>query len=235
MLCIQENIYFILEGSMAKIDEKRLKNVFRFLEDIKVFTLDMLMSSLSCSTPTARLKLKQWKARTSYNKNSRYYAMPTVPRFNENGLWHYENISFSEYGNLRSTVIHLINNSDSGLSGNEIGDLVRLPPRSFLHHFRTVAGIHREKREGVYVYFSDDPDRYKEQARNRSSAFIPTGKLLSDADAVVILTALIKHHDISMEDIMALPEVRERKFSPVVIREFLDHHGLLKKIPTTKP
>ena len=84
---------------MAKIDEKRLKNVFRFLEGIKVFTLDKLMSSLSCSTPTARLKLKQWKAYTSYNKNSRYYAMPTVPRFNENALWHYENISFSKHGN----------------------------------------------------------------------------------------------------------------------------------------
>ena len=192
---------------MPKLSEGKLKSVFRVLEHRKVFTLDQLISSLSCSTPTARLKLKQWKAHTSYNKNSRYYAMPTVPRFNENGLWHYENISFSEYGNLRSTVIHLINNSDSGLSGNEIGDLVRLPPRSFLHHFRDVAGIHREKREGVYIYFSDDPGRYQEQLRNRSRALIPPGKLLSDADAVVILAALIKHHDITVEDIMALPEI----------------------------
>jgi hypothetical protein len=220
---------------MPKIGEERLKNVFRFLEDIKVFTLDKLVSSLSCATPTARLKLKQWKAYTSYNKNSRYYAMSTVPRFDENGLWHYENISFSKYGNLRNTVIHLINNSASGLSGNEIGDLVRLPPRSFLHHFRNVAGMHREKREGVYVYFSDDPDRYKEQLQSRLRILPPTVKLFTDADAVVILTALIKHHDICMEDIMALPEVRGGKFSPVVIRQFLDHHGLLKKTPTTRP
>jgi hypothetical protein len=98
-----------------------------------------------------------------------------------------------------------------------------------------VAGIQREKREGVYVYFSGDPDRYKEQLQRRLSILPPPVKLFTDADAVVILAALIKHHDISMEDIMALPEVRERKFSPVVIREFLDHHGLLKKIPTTKP
>ena len=220
---------------MPKIGEQRLKNVFRFLEGIKVFTLDELVSSLSSSIPTARLKLKQWKAYTSYNKNSRYYAMPTVPRFDQSGLWHYENISFSKYGNLRNTVIHLISDSASGLTGNEIGDIVRLTARSFLHHFRNVADIYREKKEGVYVYFSGDADRYKEQLQSRLSILPPPVKLFTDADAVVILTALIKHHEISMEDIMALPEVRERKFSPFVIRQFLDHHGLLKKIPTTKP
>ena len=76
---------------------KRLKSVFRFLESLKVFKLDKLVSSLRCSKPTARLKLKQWKAYTSYNKNSRYYAMPTVPRFDENGLWHYENLRFDSF------------------------------------------------------------------------------------------------------------------------------------------
>lgn len=220
---------------MPKLSEGKLKSVFKFLEDIKVFTLDHLVSSLSCSTPTARLKLKQWRACTSYNQNGRYYAMPAVPRFDENGLWHYEKISFSKYGNLRNTIVHLINLSSSGLTGNEIGSLVSLRPRSFLHHFRNVAGIHREKREGVYVYFSDDAGRYKEQFQNRSRGFISTGKLLSDADAVVILTALIKHHGISVENIMELPEVCKRDFSQVVIREFLDRHDLLKKTLTTKP
>jgi len=183
----------------------------------------------------ARLKLKQWRTYTSYNQNGRYYALPAVPRFDENGLWHYEKISFSKYGNLRNTIVNLINTSSSGLTGNEIGNLVRLRPRSFLHHFRNVAGIHREKSEGVYVYFSDDAERYKAQLQNRSRGFISAGKLLSDADAVVILTALIKHHGLSGEDIMQLSEVRKLGFSQVVIREFLDRHGLLKKTPTTKP
>lgn len=219
---------------MPRISEKRLKNVFRFLEGSKVFTLDKLLSLLSCSTPTARLKLKQWKAYTSYNKNSRYYAMPTVACFDENGMWHYENIFFSKYGNLRNTVIHLINNSSSGLSGKEIGDFVRLPVRSFLHHFRNIAGIQREKREGVYIYFSEDPDRYKQQLQGRLNRLESPDKLFTDADSVVILTALIKHHEIGMEDIMALPEVRARKFSHAVIGDFMNRHGLLKKTPITK-
>lgn len=219
---------------MAKFSEGKLKRVFKFLENIKVFTLEQLVASLSCSIPTARLKLKQWRTYTSYNQNGRYYAMPAVPRFDENGLWHYEKISFSKYGNLRNTIVHLINASPSGLTGNEIGNLVKLHSRSFLHHFRNVAGIHREKREGIYVYFSDDADKYKQQIQNRSRGLISTGKLLSDTDAIVVLTALIRHHGICVEDIMQLPEVRERDFSRVVIREFLDRHDLLKKTPTTK-
>ncbi len=219
---------------MSKFIKGKLESVFRFLENIKVFTLEQVVASLNCSVPTARLKLKEWQAYTSYNQNGRYYTMSTVPRFDENGLWHYKKVSFSKYGNLKNTVVHLINASPSGLTGREIGDLVRLRSRSFLHHFRDVVGIQREKTGRVYVYYSDDTDKYKEQVQNRSEGLISTGDLLSDADAVVVLTALIKHHGISVDDIMKLPEVRKRGLSGGVIREFLGRHDLLKKTLTTK-
>jgi hypothetical protein len=219
---------------MARLSEAKVRRVFRFLEEIKVFTLDEMVAPLGCSIPTARSKLKQWQAYTSYNQNGRYYAMPAVPRFDDNGLWHYKRVSFSKYGNLRNTIVHLIRESPSGLTGNEIGNLVRLRSRSFLHHFRDVAGIQREKTERVYVYYSDDADKYKRQIRNRSKGLISTDYRLSDADAIVVLAALIRHHGISVEDIMRLPEVRERGLSAVVIREFVDRHDLLKKTPITK-
>ena len=220
---------------MPKFSEETLKGVFKFLEGVKVFTLDRLMSSLGCSMPSARVKLKQWKAYTSYNQNGRYYTLPTVPRFDANGLWFYKDVFFCRYGNLRNTVVRLIHHSPSGLTGNEIGKLLRLSPRSFLHHFRHAGGIHREKREGVYVYFSDDPVRYKDQVRQRSEALSRAQKSLTEAGAVAILSALIRHHGISEEEIMALPEIKTRKISVLVIREFLSRHGLLKKTPVTTP
>jgi hypothetical protein len=215
---------------MPKFGEERLKAVFKYLEEIKVFTLIHLMSALGCSMPGARVKLKQWKAYTSYNQNGRYYTLPTVPCFDDNGLWFYEDVFFCRYGNLRNTVVHLVNHSSSGLTGNEIGKLIRLSPRSFLHHFRNVGGIHREKIEDIYVYFSADPVRYKEQVRQRSDLLTTTQKSLTEADAVVILAALIRHHGISEKDIMALPEIQTRKIPAFVVREFLDRHGLLKKL-----
>jgi len=221
---------------MVKFNDEKLKTVFNFLEDMKVFTLDQLMSSLKCSMATARLKLKYWQAYTSYNKNSRYYALPTVPRFDENGLWSYKNIFFSRYGNLRDTVVHLINKSPSGLTGNEIGELVNLSPRSFLHHFRKLEGIQRQKKvDGVYAYYSDDPDRCRVQVQNRSRAVVSAGERLSDADAVIILAALIKQHGLGVEEIMKLSEVRRRNLPRTVITEFLDRQDLLKKTPDTRP
>jgi hypothetical protein len=220
---------------MRKFPEETVEGVHKFLERINVFTIDHLISALGCSMPSARVKIKQWKAYTSYNQNGRYYTLPTVPRFDGNDLWFYENVFFCRYGNLRNTVVHLIDKSPSGLSGNEIGDLVKLSPRSFLHHFRGVEGIYREKIEGAYVYFSDDPVRHKEQIQQRLHVLAITQKTIGEADAVVILGALIRHHGISEKDIISLPEVQTRKISAFVIRAFLDRHGLLKKTPVTKP
>ncbi|EFK10653.1 conserved hypothetical protein [delta proteobacterium NaphS2] len=83
---------------MGKITEGELARILNSLEEKKIFTLDTLVSFLSCSVPTARLKLKQWGTYTSYNQNGRYYTMPSVPRFDDNGLWHYSEIYFSQYG-----------------------------------------------------------------------------------------------------------------------------------------
>ena len=216
---------------MSEDKEEKLKAALKHLKRKKVFTLEHLVSYLECSVPTARLRLKNWKTYTSYNQNGRYYSLQTVPRFDENGLWHYENVFFSKSGNLKKTLIYLVQKSPSGLTGKEIGNLVGLPPRSFLHHFRDIVGIHREKIEGLYIYFSDDPGRYKRQFGYRSKLIVYRDELFSDADAVIILTALIRHHDISLEEIMALPEIRVQKFSSFVINDFLSRHDLLKKTP----
>jgi hypothetical protein len=219
---------------MGKISEGKLARVLNSLEKKKVFTLDSLVSFLSCAIPTARLKLKQWGTYTSYNQNGRYYTMPSIPRFDDNGLWHYKEIYFSQYGNLKNTVIELVSGSSFGLTGKEIGTIVRLDPRSFLHHFRNTKGIQREKRDGVFVYYASDPVAYDQQKKRREMLEHTSGEFVSDADAVIILCALINNYGISFEAIMALSEIRMHQISPIAIRNFLEHHGLIKKTPATK-
>jgi hypothetical protein len=216
------------------LNKEKIKNALDAFRKLKVFTLDQVVSSLNCSMPSARLKVRQWKTYTSYNQNGRYYVLPTVPCFDDNGLWRYKGIYFSKNGNLKNTVVHLINKSSSGLTGKQISDIVWLSARSFLHHFRDAQGICRDKHDGVYVYFSDNPDTYKHQTQNRLAGIPVARRRIAEADAVAILVGLIKHHDISIEDIMALPEIKAKNLSALVIREFLEHHGLLKKIPHTK-
>ena len=210
---------------MTKIDPKKAQAV---LKKKRVFLFPFFISLLKCSVRTGRMKLKQWGIYSSYNQNGQYYAMPTIPQFDQNGLWHYKGIFFSKHGTLKNTVVHLVNASSYGLTGNQIGEIVKLSPRSFLHHFRDAPGILREKHDGVYVYFSKDDDTYNQQVQNRLQTIDRTVQI-TDADAVVILVALIKQPDISLDDLAQLPDLKGKAFSPAVIRTFLEHHDLLKK------
>ncbi len=130
---------------MPKISQNKIDKVRLVLSQYKVFTFNKLLMLLNCSVRTGRLKVKQWGVYSSYNQNGLYYAMPTIPEFDENGLWVFQNIYFSKHGNLKKTVVHLVERLSSGLTGKQIGDIVNLSPRSFMHHFRNVPGIKREK------------------------------------------------------------------------------------------
>jgi hypothetical protein len=159
-----------------------------------------------------------------------------VPRFDHHGLWHHKNAAFSKHGNLKKTVVHLVTSAPAGLTGRQLGELLGLAPRSFLHHFRSCPGICREKHEGVYVYFAHDPSVYKRQLQQRRSLTCqPAVVNISDPEAVMILVAIIKHHGISAEQILALPEIKKSKMKLTAIQGFLEYHGLEKKIPDSQP
>ena len=216
------------------IPKEKIRKAERVLQKKKIFTIDLPVSLLDCSTPSVRTKLKQWGAYTSYNQNGRYYALPSVPLFDENGLWEHKGIGFSEHGTLKNTIVHLVCKSSSGLDGNQIGELVRLSPRSFMHHFRDTPGIRREKHGGVYVYFSDDAETYRCQKEKRLEALALSAQAFSEGDVVVILAAFIRHHEILVEDIPTLPEIKSAGLSPHAVRNFLKRHGLLKKTAATR-
>ena len=204
------------------------------LKKEKVFTLKQLTSLLGCSRRTALTKLSRWKTHTSYNQNSKYYTLPEVPQFGIHGLWWFKDIAFSKHGNLKRTIIHLVNSSESGLTGKEIGDLLSLFPQNFVHHFRHCPEIRREKHGGIYIHFSIQPDRYKQQVEKRITAILPAVKdTLSEGDAIMVLVAIIRYHGISLKEILALPEVNKCGVSELAVRNFMEFHGLLKKTPAT--
>jgi len=218
---------------MSRIDPKTIKSVRISLKRKKVFDFPMLLFLLNCSVRSGRSKLKQWHAHTSYNRNGQYYALPEVPQFDKNGLWWHRGAYFSKYGTLKNTVVNLVSASPAGLTGEQIGKLVGLTPRSFLFNCRNAPGIMREKHQEVYVYFSDDENSYLEQIANRLE-MIALGESISDADAIVILVALIKHHGFTTDHLAELSEVKVRTLSVPAIDNYLRQHGLGKKTHHSK-
>jgi hypothetical protein len=200
----------------------------------KIVTISQLVEWLKCSVITARRKLKRWQSYTSINKNGRYYTLPQIPVFDENGLWKYQTVFFSKHGNLRQTIFALITDSDKGLSAVEIAELVDLVPNSsFLSRFKSVPGIKREKHQGRFIYLSDHPEIYSQQKQRRATRQ-ETGGFPTDSEAVDILVQLIKHPDIGIEQLSAKVSKPGKPIGSDMIRRFLGYHDLLKKTSVTK-
>jgi hypothetical protein len=206
------------------------KHALDYFSRQKIITLEQLIELLACSAITARRRLKQWQTYTSINQNGRYYTLPQIPEFDQNGLWRYQAVLFSKHGNLKQTVISLISKSPKGLSSGEIAQLVDLVPNSsFLSQFKDVAGVKRQKHQGRFVYLSDRPEIYTRQKRGWVATGLPT-----DAQAVVILVQLIKHPDIDIEQLAVHVSEQGSSIEPAAIRSFLQLHDLLKKTSDTR-
>ena len=209
------------------MDENRVLENFRRQ---KIITIEHLVRLLKCSVITARRRLKKWQTYTSINKNGRYYTLPQIPVFDKNGLWKYQTVIFSKHGNLKQTIVALITGSPKGLSAVDIGQLVDLVPNSsFLSQFKDVPDVKREKHQGRYIYLSDSPEIYTRQKQQWTTIVFPT-----DAQAVVILVQLIKHPDISIEQLAERVSDQGQSVEPATIRSFLQFHDLLKKTSDIK-
>jgi hypothetical protein len=208
-----------------------LSAVIRAFKKERIVTVVLLASWLSCSVATARRRLKAWKAYTSYNHNGRYYTLPEIAEFDDNGLWRYQGVFFSKHGNLKQTLVHLVTHSGQGLSGSELGALLGLQPRSFLSHFRDHPALYRENLRGRWIWFAADPeirDKQK-QARLAQAVGSERPRMPSDMEAVMILVDLIHHPNSAPEQIARRLERKGLDLDAAAIRRLLVHHDLLKK------
>ncbi len=200
----------------------------------KIMTIEKLTPLFQCSMITVRRRLKKWGTFTSINQNGRYYTLPEIPEFDENGLWKYRLALFSKHGNLKQTIIKLIRMSESGLTTANISRIVGIPSSSsYFSQLKQSKEITREKHKGKFVYFSGGPVRHEQQkARNTEQG---DGWWPTDAQAVQILICMIKNPGIEIEQLAIDSAPPDKRFDPVSIKHFLQFYDLLKKTPGTRP
>ena len=201
----------------------------------RIMTVGQLAALLSCSVPTVRKRLKSWSTFTSYNRNSSYYALPEVARFDELGLWKYQGVFFSRHGNFPRTVQHVVSTSEMGLEAAEIGRLLGLSARSFMCHLPGMPGLVREKQQGRFVYFSAEPDKGEGQKQLRTDvARRAADELPTDSEAIAILVDRMKHPDSSYEQTAQRLRRRGNAVALDAIQALLAYHGVEKKTPGTR-
>lgn len=207
--------------------EDRARKAFRRR---KIMTLGEVAELIHSSIHTARRRLKTWQARNSYNHNGRYYTLPDVPAFDVNGLWRWRGVFFSQYGNLKQTVIELVRRAQAGLDAGEMRSLLGLDPRSFLSAFANHPRLRREKAQGRFVYYCADPSVYAEQQQRRGLS--AKGRQPTPFEAIAILVEKIKHPALSDEALSRRLRKQKLSVEPETIENLFVRHGLaVKKTP----
>lgn len=195
----------------------------------KVLTIADLTGILSCSLVTVRRRLTEWDAYTSYNKNGRYYTLPSIPLFNKSGIWRYRDIHFSKYGTLKNTVIGLAAKSKRGLDHGELQQIIGLNPKCFMARFKELPGIRKERYKNRIVYFSSDMGVYETQRRNRFPPEPSVGALAPDAQSIIILVELIHHPQMSIDELAAQLQHKGYAVQAAEIAALFQRHRIDKK------
>ena len=97
------------------VKKELLNRAMRKFISEQVMTLSQLEIFLSCSQRSVQRYLSKWGSLRSYNYNGKYFTLPRIARFDSFGVWKYQDIGFSKFGNLKDTVVQLVSNSTAGL------------------------------------------------------------------------------------------------------------------------
>ena len=217
---------------------QKKKVYLTFFKKKQIVTIQDLMKFSQLSLNSVKRRLSSWKTYNSYNYNGSYYVLPEIAKFNSDGIWESHGVYFSQYGTLKQTVVHLVNNSKLGLKHSELEVLLGIPCHSALSgYFKNSPHLNRELENGRYVYFSKEPEVYLEQTQKRkefqqSQASV---KLPRDENAIVILVELIKHPTDTLVQLTKRVRRRGITISIDKVRNLLQYHGLFeKKVRGTK-
>ena len=142
-----------------------VENLFRQRRVIELSDLHKVVGASSHMTIFRRLRKLNYLS--SYTHAGRHYTLYDIPQFNQDGLWHYKNISFSQRGSLKNTVMYLVNKSGAGTIHSELEKYLRVRVQNTLLDLVNTGQINRKRIKGHFLYTSIVLKQSKEQTERR--------------------------------------------------------------------
>jgi len=150
---------------------------------------------------------------SSYSHAGRFYTLPNIPRFDNYGLWHYEHVSFSKSGTLKSTIRSLVENAKAGLIHRELRDLLGVRIQNALNDLIKIEWIDRQRVDNLFLYISAKKETGMIQISEREELFEGVHKSYQLTPEIII---------------EVLPElIRSDNWHPKTISEHLQAKGIL--------
>jgi hypothetical protein len=145
--------------------------VAKLLNDNKIATLNELKQALKTrSTMTVFRKLKALDYLSSYSHRGKYYTLNEIADFDDFGIWSYQSVWFSKYGNLIETAKEFIDQSTAGFTAHELASILHVQVKHPLLKLFQNRRVDRKKMSGRYVYLNLEPKKKHSQITVRKQS-----------------------------------------------------------------
>ncbi len=186
--------YIWANGLIMKTTKYSLRDIRQFFGEHKIATLDQLRALLgNPARCTVFRKLEELQYLSSYSHRGKYYTLKSIARFSPQGLWIYNSVRFSAFGNLLQTAEAFVENSEAGYSASELMEILHVKTKHALTQLHREGRLQREKIESVFIYMSAEKVVATKQRKARKA-------LLKESTAAMIVT----NPDLATEEAKAL-------------------------------
>jgi hypothetical protein len=142
-------------GIIMNTTKYHLKDLRQFFAKHKIATLDQLRAAQGDPARcTVFRKLEELQYLSSYSHRGKYYTLKSIARFSPQGLWKFNSVRFSKFGNLLQTAEAFVESSDAGYSASELMEILQIKTKHALTQLYREGRLQREKFESTFVYLS---------------------------------------------------------------------------------
>jgi hypothetical protein len=157
-------------------------------------------------------RLRELNYLSSYSHAGRYYTLPSVAQFDSQGLWFYGQVGFSRFGNLKQTLLQLIDQSLAGKTHEELERQLRVRVHNPLLELVRSGTITREAFGGAYLYLSIRTDSAnKQRARRHEGKLDSTEDVLPDGVVIEVLAEIIRSNRLHIDQDALVSQLAVRR------------------------
>ena len=190
-----------------------------------------LAAELNYAVVSVRRFLAAFGYYSSYTHNGKYYTLRSIPQFNRDGIWRYQDIGFSRRRSLTGTLIHLASRSPAGLTAEELIEKLHCRCHTVLAALYRSRRWDRHKAGRRFVYLSAAPRVNEQQRALLAPHFIPLTPLPAEI-AVLVLAAYIRDPEASTVQLaQRLQRQSAIRIDPQQIDRLFTEHGVKKTPP----
>jgi hypothetical protein len=156
---------------------------------------------------------------SSYTHTGQYHSLYETARFDENGLWFFQDVGFSQYGTLKKALVHIISHHPVGMTHAEMKKLFRIEVQKPLTGLvNTHVVTRRMLPSRIYVYLGVDETKAEEQFQRRLALSDGPFDIVLPPETIRIelLVEIIRTAERTLDEKVLGPQLRKRG---VIIRD----------------